>query len=276
MNRRAFISIPMILLLGAALACTTKGAEIEAFKAQVEQTATARALNGEESGGVNQATAQSQATESTESLSVTQTAFVVQSAENDAATANAQAPILAELATLGIDTSVGKVGWIHPDVTLTADDTESITYINNFATMIARDFVLASDITWNTQFGTSGCGFALRSNGDEEALDGYLEAISRGGNGTALYIKMEDGSEQNFDAPEADEIDPNFQGNNDTTNRLTVVFQGSHLKVYTNGVLISEYDDTSFERGFVALVALSNDGVTTCQFSNTWLWLISQ
>src|SRR5689334_3089858 len=105
MNRRAFITIPMIVLLGAALACTTKGAEIEAFKAQVEQTATARALNGEESGSVNQATVQSQATENTESLGVTQTASVIQSAENDAATATAQAPILTELSALGIDTS---------------------------------------------------------------------------------------------------------------------------------------------------------------------------
>jgi hypothetical protein len=276
MNRRAFISIPVIVLLGAGLACTTKQADIDAFKVQVEQTATARALNGEDSGSANQATVQSGATATSQSLEVTQTASGITSAENDAATVTAQAPILAELPIYGVDTSVGKVAWIHPDVELQADDTNSFAYINNFATMIAKDFVIAGDITWNTQFGTSGCGFAFRSNGDKESLDQYLSIISRGGNGTALYIKMEDSTEQNFDAPEADEIDPNFQADNDTTNRLAVVAIGSHFKVYTNGVLIKEYDDTSFTRGFVAMVALSESGVTTCKFSNTWLWLISQ
>ncbi len=32
--------------------------------------------------------------------------------------------------------------------------------------------------------------------------------------------------------------------------------------------------DTVFERGFVALVAISESGHTVCRFDNTWLWLI--
>ena len=33
--------------------------------------------------------------------------------------------------------------------------------------------------------------------------------------------------------------------------------------------------DTTFDRGFMALVALSQSGTkATCQFNNAWLWLI--
>ena len=34
--------------------------------------------------------------------------------------------------------------------------------------------------------------------------------------------------------------------------------------------------ETNFERGFVAMVALSESGVTRCHFDNTWLWLVSE
>ncbi|MCJ7677984.1 MAG: FHA domain-containing protein [Anaerolineales bacterium] len=34
--------------------------------------------------------------------------------------------------------------------------------------------------------------------------------------------------------------------------------------------------ETNFERGFVAMVALSESGVTRCHFDNTWLWLIGE
>jgi hypothetical protein len=37
-----------------------------------------------------------------------------------------------------------------------------------------------------------------------------------------------------------------------------------------------ENADTKFERGFIAMVALSESGRTLCQFDNAWLWLIDE
>jgi hypothetical protein len=153
---------------------------------------------------------------------------------------------------------------------------EKYDYINRFAGIIARDFVLSGDITWNTQFGTSGCGFVVRSNGDEEALDQYMALITRAGSGTLFFSPMIDSVLQTAFGTEIDLIDQGFQDQNDTTNRLTVVAQGSHFKVFTNGILIEEYDYTEFERGFILMVAVAESGETRCKFDNTWLWLISQ
>ena len=35
-----------------------------------------------------------------------------------------------------------------------------------------------------------------------------------------------------------------------------------------------EPEETIFEKGFIAFVALSESGTTTCKFDNAWLWLI--
>jgi hypothetical protein len=32
--------------------------------------------------------------------------------------------------------------------------------------------------------------------------------------------------------------------------------------------------DYRFERGFIAMVAMSESGRTICQFDNAWLWLL--
>jgi hypothetical protein len=34
--------------------------------------------------------------------------------------------------------------------------------------------------------------------------------------------------------------------------------------------------NTEYERGFIAMVALSESGRTFCQFDNAWLWLINE
>jgi hypothetical protein len=34
--------------------------------------------------------------------------------------------------------------------------------------------------------------------------------------------------------------------------------------------------NTEFDRGLIAMVALSESGRTLCQFNNTWLWLMNE
>jgi hypothetical protein len=277
MKRHAFILTALIALLGATLACSTRQEEIAAFGAAIEITATARAASGTQSGSVNVATAEAQATEGIANADVTATSSGGTSPDDEAATAAAEQPIIDELPTYGVDPAAGgQVAWIHPPEELVVTDGAGYDYINRFAGIIARDFVLSGDITWNTQFGTSGCGFVVRSNGDEEALDQYLALITRAGSGTLFFSPMVDGVVQTAFGTEIDLIDQGFQDQNDTTNRLTVVAQGSHFKVFTNGILINEYDYTEFERGFILMVAVAESGETRCKFDNTWLWLISQ
>ena len=331
--------LSVFFLAGAVLACNLgfnnagddKQATAQAIASSVRSTATAAAAAS--SGGSEQliSTVQAEATLQNQSIVATQTSLANSSSEEQSATATAVAPILAELPKYDVDPSLGQVGWVHPPVTLDIEGYAQYDYANQFLNTVAADFIVSADITWNTSYGSSGCGFVLRSDGNQDALNQYMVIASRGASGHVAFATMADGEIVTGQDIYAYGIDPNFDWQNDATNRLTVVGRGNRFLIYTNGKLIGEIDpgapppqpsippppqipidtkdtkamedylqktveykeivtqiksdhsarvaafktaDTQFDRGFIAMVALSESGHTVCQFNNAWLWLI--
>lgn len=329
-----------ILLFGLPIimsACGTSASEVaeqstlDAISASVRQTSTVVAAQ-QQNPNASIETAQAEATAFSQSIDATLAAQAALSSEDQAATATAIAPILAELPKYGVDPSAGRVGWIHPPVTLEVEGFMQFDYINNFIATLASDFVVSADITWDAIGTASGCGFVLRSDGKEAALNQYLTIMTRVASGHILFATMAEGEVVTGQDIFAQGYDPIFNWQNEATNRLTVVGRGNRFQVYTNGNLIGEIDpsapplqpnlppepekpvdtsnaeamanflqqqaeydavvaqiqadfrarrralqnaDTTFERGFVAMVALSQSGrKTTCNFDNAWLWLI--
>ena len=335
-QRSAFLLLVLISLLGA---CTlpagspnvAEQSTLDAISAYVRQTATAvAAINQNPNASIE--TAQAEATTQAEAIAGTQTAFSALSAEDQAATATAEAPILAELPTYGVDPTAGHVGWIHPPVTMEVEGFMQYDYVNYFISVLAADFVVSADITWDAIGSASGCGFVLRSDGNEKALDQYLAILTRVASGHVLFGTMAKGEVVTGQDIYAYNIDPAFDWQNNATNRFTVVGRGNRFWIYTNGTLVGEIDptappempplppepekpidtsnaeamaayalkkaeheavveqiradfrarqkafreaDKTFDRGFIAMVALSQSGRKgVCKFDNAWLWLI--
>ncbi len=332
MKTKLRLSILIILIALTLAACSgnQEDTDLDALSQSISLTATANAANAFDSGA-DAATAEAQATMVAAGLQATQEALASQNEEAAAATATAAAPYVAMLPTYGVDPANGRLGWIHPPVALDVEGYLQFDYANQFIGTVAKDFVVSADITWNTSGGLAGCGFVLRSDGNQDALNQYLAIATRGGNGRVLFSSMVNGELKNTIDNYAYRFDPNFQWQNDTTNNLTVVGQDHTFRIYTNGVLIGEVeageappalvlppapaappadalpeevtayekelaeynitvdqmqvnyqaslaayqeDTPFFERGFIALVALSESGNTHCQFDNAWLWLI--
>jgi hypothetical protein len=247
----------------------------EAFNLTATAQAGTAPDTGGSDGGVSVEAIQANATGTAQSRAATRAVEDAQEAATLGANATAVAPIIAELPTYGVDPSEGHLGWIHDPAVLVAEEHMDYAYINDHIGTIAVDFVISGDITWNTSTGIAGCGFVLRSNGNTDALAEYLVLISRGSNGALAFIKQSPGNElQETPFDNVENIDQNFQWQNDTTNRLTVVGRGDTFSIYTNGVYIGQVSDSAYTRGFVAMVALSESGQTRCQFDNTWLWLL--
>jgi hypothetical protein len=332
------LSLALFLLLIIALACNFSSstqsnveATAQALGESVLQTATA-AASGEISSDESVATAQVEATEQSIANVATQTAEAIIDEEGAAATAQVVEPIRAELPKYGVDPNQGELAWIHPPEVLELEGYQQFDYANQFLGTVAKDFVVSADITWNTDFGTSGCGFVLRSDGDQEAPNQYMSLATRGSSGHVIFATVVDGEIVTGRDIYAYGLDPNFDWRNDTTNRLTIVGQGNEFFVYTNDTLIGEIDpsapppqpyippppeepadvsdaaavekfqkekqeydevvkqiradhsarvssfepeETIFEKGFIAFVAASESGTTTCKFDNAWLWLIN-
>lgn len=261
-----------------ALACSVAGggqsATTEALAESIAATATARAAGGSLGSSARQ-TAEAAANALDESTAATQAAEAALRLELDAATATAVAPMLMELPLYGVDPTQGRPGWVHPPETLDVQGFMQYDFANRFIATVAQDLAVAADITWDTTTGLSGCGFVLRSDGNKEALNQYMVIATRGANGHVVFAPQVNGEVETGVDLYARGIDPLFQSANGTTNRLVVVARGSTFDIYTNGTWIGQISDTRFDRGFVALVALSESGRTVCQFSNAWMWLIS-
>jgi len=329
MKKRNTQIAALVLILGS-ISCnlvgvSSKQSTLDAMSASVWQTATAQA-SGNQNVGVQ--TAQVQAT----AIASTLAAQGALNGVDSATTATAVAPIIAELPKYGVDPKGGQMGWIHPPATLEVKGYMKYDYINRFIATVAKDFVVSSDIYWDTQYGTSGCGFVLRSDGNKNALNQYMAILTRGASGHLVFAFMVKGKVVTGRDIYAYGKDPNFVWGNKVTNRLTVVGRGTNFEVYTNDTLIGKIDtskppsapslpdppkkpgnvndqgameeynkkladhdqavkdikadyysrqqelsnaNTVFERGFIALVVLSESGRTQCQFNNTWLWLIN-
>jgi hypothetical protein len=237
----------LLAVIWLLVACTpgepTPDPYLEAKMAAYAATVTARASSSGDAGNAVK-TAQAQATQFSQDVNATQGAQGVVDQAANQVTATAQAPILAELPLYGADPAAGHVAWIHPPVTLEVDQYRSGDYANEYSLVTARDFVLAADITWDTEYGTSGCGFAVRSDGETEASNQYLIILSRNANGHAYYAALADGKPANYRDFYANLPDPNFKWENGSTNRLTVAGVGEKLWVYTNYTLVGEIDTT--------------------------------
>ncbi len=240
------LSLVVLSLLIQGCGTDTKSDSADATGTALSQaiagTATAEKADTSSAGGL--ATAEAEATLQSQDISATQTAQLADRDEYQLATATVAAPIVAELPTYGLDATSGEVGWIHDPLTLEVSGYQQMTFGNDFMNIIGRDFVLAADVTWDTQYGDSGCGFMFRSNGDQQEPDGYMLIASRFANGRVVFMALADGEFANLRHFYPKEVDRSFEWQNGTTNRITIVARDNILEVYTNMVKIGEIDTT--------------------------------
>ncbi len=241
----------MILIVCTGLAvlpaCAPKGPAagdqaVAQLGTAVAQTATAA---GMESGEINElATAEANATEKARDVQATQTARAVGQSDSQIAEATLAAPMVAELPQYGLDKTSGRPAWLHDPLVLEISGYQQMTYGNDHPEVTAADFVLAADLTWDTQYGSSGCGFMFRSDGNQDKPNMYMVLATRFASGHVLFSALADGEIANVHDFYPKTSDQSFQWQNGTTNRLAVVARGTLIEIYTNGVKIGEVDTT--------------------------------
>jgi outer membrane lipopolysaccharide assembly protein LptE/RlpB len=240
-----FLKLCALALIIFLTGCGTGAQEqpnptLTALSLAISGTSTAEKV--EDSSGNELATAEAKATVESENVFATQTAQSVGQDQSSLATATIAAPIVAELPVYGLDETSGKAGWVHNPLTLETTGYQEMAFGNDFMNVTAADFVLASDINWDTQYGSSACGFMFRSNGDQNKPSQYMVLISRFANGRAIFTAVADGEIANFADFYPKDNDKSFDWQNGATNRLAIVARGPIIEVYTNGEKIGEVD----------------------------------
>jgi hypothetical protein len=260
--KNRIILIPLSIVLGLLVAL--QGCNFSSSQSSDNRIATVEALETSVAATVTSAASQSapnpqspqlQATapqSEQQQATVSQPAPVVQVTQppvqvtsppgDQNATQAALSPIQADLSIYGVDPNQGSVGWIQPPLHLEVNQYQGRKFDNKFPTVIAQDFVMSSDITWNTQYGGSGCGFVFRSNGNQQTPSQYMVVATRLAGGHIIFAVMAQGQMMIVKDFYPHVIDSRFNAENGATNRLAVIGQGSTFAIYTNGVKIGDAD----------------------------------
>ena len=251
-NKKNFKSrpVPFILLwmLVALIAaqCTPSAplldtniiASAEAIQTFVVQTATQRVRDYPDASS-QLATAQAEATQVAENVQATMAAQSTLEASRLDATAQAFSGVRAELPFYGVDPSTeGHPGWIQPPFSLSPTSHNEFRFHSDYPETVAKNFVLSSKITWITSYGTSGCGYVFRANGNQQAPTQYIAIILRGR--FLIFSVIVEGNLANV---RPIFIDLNsFTWENGSTNTFTVVARDDKISFYLNQTLFEAID----------------------------------
>lgn len=213
---------------------------LTAMSGAIIGTATADALKGDQTL-IDLRTAEARATATTKAIRSTQEVRATSIDVNKLATATAAAPIVAELPFYNVDPELGHVGWVTTTQTLVVTGYQQTKVV--MAPITAADFVLASDITWDSRY-ASGCGFMFRLDGDPNKPNAYMFIISRMATGHAVFTALVNGELANIHDFYPKDNDKSFNADNEGTNRIAVVARGNILEFYSNQAKIAEVDTT--------------------------------
>lgn len=138
-------------------------------------------------------------------------------------------------------------------------------------TTALKDFVVHTEIQWDSTSGLAGCGIMFRAEEDLERGAQYffdLMRLSGAPNWEIYYRKFNtwqnDIVSYRFDNAILDE--PN------SVNEVILLVQGDLIQGYINGKKLREGRYAKLSEGGIAFLAWQESGETTCTFRNTWVW----
>lgn len=136
------------------------------------------------------------------------------------------------------------------------------------------NFVMSVDILWDSETGIAGCGLIFRAQNND--IDNGEQAIF---NAVRLSgYPSWDIELWNFGDFQANLVgtlrrDSAINNASGSSNHYVLVVDGSTVNVYANGTKLGTTNlKASMGEGVMGFTAWQESGVTTCSFSNTWIW----
>ena len=183
--------------------------------------------------------------------------------------------VQAQLTEFGFPTDVGYLGWVQEEtVAIDLDTYGEYLYAPFAEDLVASDFILRTDITWDTE-GLIYCGLMFRSEPNFATGAQYSFLYLRLSGLPAWAIEYYDEGRFVSSVTEvkfSDFIDMD----NGATNNLTLAAEGNKFTLFVNQQRVGSFYDWSNNRmdGQFAFQALQEAGPSTCTFENTWIWML--
>jgi hypothetical protein len=186
------------------------------------------------------------------------------------------AEINKELEAVGVSPETGHLLWAQDGSdTIDLDQWQQWIYQPFAEDLTASDFVLKTDITWESSGGLVTCGLFFRSEENMDVGKQYYFEMTRLSGLPAWAISFLNYGEfqksiSKVRTNSAIKQDPG------STNKVVLIAEGEKFTLYINDVRIGSFYDysKSMLEGRFAYSAWQESGKSSCTFSDTWVWAL--
>lgn len=176
----------------------------------------------------------------------------------------------------GYSTKEGQLGFIHDPVSITVDTYGERHHVTDYPEMDFGNFVLHTDITWNTSSGLAGCYIVFRSDGDLERGRNYQFVTIRL-QGLPLWgFAIFNNERGDLLDPEGLLPDGDIEDLQGSTNEIVIVAEDTKFTAYANGERLGTQVNSKLAKGAIAFGAFQESGTTTCEYKHTWVWSLDK
>ena len=186
------------------------------------------------------------------------------------------AEINKELEAVGLSTENGQLLWAQDEPAEIALDSYGQTLYDPFGgDQSASDFVLKTDVTWESTGGLAICGFFFRSDKSFEEGKQYQYRMLRLSGLPAWAISYYQNGQFSKDISQV-RTNSSINQEQGSTNKLLLIAEGEMFTLYINDVRVGTFYDYSKNKldGYFAFLATHESGDTTCTFADTWVWAL--
>lgn len=203
---------------------------------------------------------------------------VVRGAMKKTATAGEMnAKVIPDLETYGVNPDEGHVAWASDK----AVKLEVKSYLENKNHVLedvgsVADFVVQSDITWETSGALSLCGITFHANED----------LAMGAQNRFFLMRLQydpqwtiwrwEWGQFQFHLPGSWSSSRDIHDENGSENTVALVVRGKDINIYINGDHQRWLEDTKLKDGLIAFSANQESGTTKCTFQNAWVWVFDK
>jgi hypothetical protein len=137
-----------------------------------------------------------------------------------------------------------------------------------------KDFVWRVKITWDSTGGLAGCGLIFAGENDLERGEQYRFYTLRLSGLPAWDIERWKFNYMQANVTGQVRTSAAIDQKASATNEYLVVARGSTITVYGNGERMGVASDTRRIQGQFAFFTFQESGITTCTFSDSWIWAL--
>lgn len=136
------------------------------------------------------------------------------------------------------------------------------------------DFLMQTEITWDSTSGLAGCGLIVRSEDDLEKGEQYQFFMMRLQNAPGwIMVYYKDGLAQYSITPGGDyQFTSRIKDGRETTNKIAILAKGNQITVFINGEGMRPMTNDKRTAGMLGMLGSQESGTSTCAFENTWIW----